>query len=185
MPHLYGERVLLREYRAEDLPAMRAWANDERTTRTLSTRYWSPQSAENVGEYFERMTRSVGGAAYFVIADKRDERYLGQIDLFSIDWKLRCGTLGMLIAEESLRGQGYGGEALGLLLRYAFLTLGLERVELEVYAGNTRARRCYERAGFTLEGVKRHAYYLDGAFCDVAVMSVLSGEWRSRALTGG
>ena len=37
----------------------------------------------------------------------------------------------------------------------------------------------YERAGFRQEGVKRHAFMLDGAFTDLAVMAVLAGEWRA------
>ena len=69
-------------------------------------------------------------------------------------------------------------EALLLLERLAFLTLGLERLELEVRMDNAAARRCYERAGFQLEGVKRHAFFSDGAFCDVGIMSILRQEYR-------
>ena len=58
------------------------------------------------------------------------------------------------------------------------LGLGLERLELEVRMDNAAARRCYERAGFQLEGVKRHAFFSDGAFCDVGIMSILRQEYR-------
>lgn len=180
MPHLTGERIRLREYRQEDLGAMRAWVNDEQTVGSLSTLYWAPQSSSNTADALDRAMHSLGNAAYFVIADRVDDHYLGQIDLYAIDWKLRCGTLGMVIGHENQRGKGYGAEALALLLRYSFLTLGLERVELEVNQENQRAVRCYQKAGFVLEGVKRHAFYHNGAFCDVAVMSVLAGEWRER-----
>ena len=54
----------------------------------------------------------------------------------------------------------------------------LERLELEVRMDNAAARRCYERAGFQLEGVKRHAFFSDGAFCDVGIMSILRQEYR-------
>ena len=95
-----------------------------------------------------------------------------------MDWRLRCGKLGMVIAGAENRGRGYGTEALLLLERLAFLTLGLERLELEVRMDNAAARRCYERAGFQLEGVKRHAFFSDGAFCDVGIMSILRQEYR-------
>ena len=74
-----------------------------------------------------------------------------------------------------------GAEALALMERFAFLTLGLERLELEVHMENASARRCYEKAGFLLEGVKRHAYFNDGRFSDVGVMSVLREEYGARA----
>ena len=42
---------------------------------------------------------------------------------------------------------------------------------------NAAARRCYECAGFRLEGVKRHAFFANGAFCDVGIMSILREEY--------
>ena len=76
-------------------------------------------------------------------------------------------------------GRGLGQEAIGILLDYAFGMLGLERVELEVAQENARAIRCYERAGFRTEGVKRHAFMVDGQYSDLVVMSVLASEWRA------
>lgn len=105
---------------------------------------------------------------------------MGQMDMFRVDWRLRCGELGMVIASRENRGKGLGQEALALMKRFAFLTLGLERLELEVHMDNAAARRCYEKAGFLLEGVKRHAYFNDGRFSDVGVMSVLREEYDGR-----
>jgi len=51
--------------------------------------------------------------------------------------------------------------------------LRIERVELEVFAGNDRARRLYERHGFVVEGVRRGARKLDGRREDVIVMGRL------------
>lgn len=180
MPRLIGERLMLREYRVEDMPAIRRWVNDENTTRFLSTRFWPAQTMADTEEFMQRMLQSSVQACNFVIADKADESYLGQLDMFRLDWKLRCGELGMVVGNEENRGRGYGAEALGLMLRYAFMTLGLERVELEVDMGNDRARRCYASAGFVSEGVKRHAYFRDGAFCDIGILSVLREEWFAR-----
>ncbi len=180
MPRVVGDTVMLREYRQEDLPEIRKWVNEEETTRFLSSRFWPPQSLLDTQQFLENMMQSSHSGSNFVIADQKDERYLGQLDLFRLDWKLRCGELGMVIGAKEDRGRGVGTEALGLLFRHAFWTLGLERVELEVDMGNHGAIRCYEKAGFVLEGVKRHAYFRDGGFVDLGVFSVLAGEWRQR-----
>ncbi len=177
MPRLLGQHIQLREYRADDLEAICQWVNDEATTRLLSTAYWPPQTLVDTEEFLQRMLQSSHNAFNFVIADREDGRYLGQLDLFTVDWRLRCGKLGMVIGSAENRGRGYGTEALLLLERLAFLTLGLERLELEVRMDNAAARRCYERAGFQLEGVKRHAFFAHGAFCDVGMMSILREEY--------
>ncbi len=177
MPRVIGETVMLREYRQEDVPEIRKWVNDQETTKYLSTLFWPAQSMVDTQQFMDRMLESSHMACNFVIAEKTTEAYLGQLDLFRLDWKLRCGELGMVIGNAANRGRGVGTEALGLLLRHSFLTLGLERVELTVDMGNRQALRCYEKAGFVAEGVKRHAYFRDGAFCDIGMMSVLREDW--------
>ena len=180
MPRVLGDRVMLREYRQEDLPEIRKWVNDSQVTRFLSTIFWPPQTMADTQQFLDRMLESSHAGCNFVIADRQSERYIGQLDLFRLDYKLRQGELGMVIGDGGDRGRGLGAEALRLLLSHAFLTLGLERVELQVDMDNVAARRCYEKAGFVMEGVKRHAYYRDGAFCDLGMLSVLRGEWLAQ-----
>lgn len=180
MPHLTGKTIILRDYRREDVPFIRQWVNDPEAVKFLSTNFWFPQSTTDTDGFVDRMMSPSQFSACYVIADKADESYIGQIDIFRIDWKLRQGEVGMVIGREVDRGRGVGTEALELLEEYAFQTLGLERLELEVHMQNERARRCYERAGFVMEGVKRHAYYSDGAFQDLGMLSILRGEWQQR-----
>ena len=66
------------------------------------------------------------------------------------------------------------------LLRYAFDTLGLRRVELTVFAENSRARLCYLKAGFIEEGVARQKTWKNGKFHDIVSMAVLRDEWAKR-----
>lgn len=178
MPRLMGEHIMLREYKAEDLVDIRRWVNEPMTAKFLSTRYWSPQTMVNSEAYLNRMLQGSPNGYYFVIADLENERYLGQMDMFRVDWLLRCGELGMIIGLPEERSKGYGTEALGLMEKFAFQTLGLERLELDVNMENMGAQRCYVKAGFFLEGVKRHAYYSEGKYCDVGMMSILKDEWQ-------
>ncbi|MEU3963962.1 GNAT family protein [Streptomyces buecherae] len=64
------------------------------------------------------------------------------------------------------RGRGAGPEAIRPLLDYAF-----DRVWLEVFAFNDRARHAYARRGFRLEGRLRHALYWAGERHDTLVMA--------------
>lgn len=178
MPHIIGENIMLREYREEDLPAIRAWVNDEETTRYLSGTFRAAQSVANTQDFLQRMMQGNGAfASNFVIADRATQDYIGQVDFFQISWPTRCGTIGMVVGKKEMRGRGVGTEALKLLVRYGFLTLGLERAELDVHQDNARAIRCYENAGFRHEGRKRHAVFTDGRFRDLLQLSVLRDEW--------
>lgn len=109
MPRLLGERVMLREYKADDIGDIRKWVNDAETTRYLSTRFWPPQTMVDSEEFLSRMLQSSHSAYNFVIADRGDERYIGQLDMFQVDWRLRCGELGMVIGSASDRGHGWAG----------------------------------------------------------------------------
>ena len=178
MPRVIGKRIMLREYRSEDFSHIRKWVNDEETVRYLSSRFWPAQTEVDTQEFLSRMLQSSHNAYNFVIADKADESYIGQLDIFRVDWRLRQGEIGLVIGRKEVRGRGYAVEALKLLQEFAFMTLGLERLELEVHMENKSALKCYDKAGFVLEGIKRHAFYSEGRFCDLGMMSILRSEWE-------
>ncbi len=76
-------------------------------------------------------------------------------------------------------GRGYGGDALNLILRYAFAELSLHRVGLEMIATNARAIRVHERAGFQHEGRIREAVHRDGSRVDLLLMGMLRRDWEA------
>src|SRR5512139_2094754 len=86
----------------------------------------------------------------FIIEENRDFRKpVGQISLYNIDWDLRQGEFGrLLIGEEEAKGMGIAKEASGLLLDYAFTTLGLSQIELVVKHNNEAAISIYRAYGF-------------------------------------
>lgn len=69
-------------------------------------------------------------------------------------------------------------EAKYLLLRHAFDTLGLTRVELKTDAINARSRAAILRIGATEEGtLRRHTRTWDGRLRDSVYFSVIAEEW--------
>lgn len=83
------------------------------------------------------------------------------------------GRLGMGLLPEA-RGKGLGRRLMQAAI-HAARERGMERIELEVFASNTRAIRLYESAGFVHEGVKRRARKLDGEYDDNVMMALLPG----------
>jgi RimJ/RimL family protein N-acetyltransferase len=77
-------------------------------------------------------------------------------------------------------GKGFGSLLLRLLLDWVYRETETHRVDLDVFRDNPRARRAYEKAGFTAEGLLRDYHRRpDGSFASMWLMSILRPEWRS------
>lgn len=74
------------------------------------------------------------------------------------------------------RGRGYGTEAQRLLAEYLFAYTRFERLEAGTDVTNVAEQRSLEKAGFTREGVLRHAQWRAGAFHDIVQYSRLRGD---------
>ncbi|AJY73715.1 GNAT family N-acetyltransferase [Paenibacillus beijingensis] len=179
MSYLTGERIVLRDYRMEDLPYIRKWANDAEITGMLSDIFLYPQTTHDTESYLKMMVEGDPDNKGYIIAFKDSLEYIGQIDLHKLDWKNRFASMGIVIGRKDLLGQGYGREAIGLLTGFVFDSLNLNRLELDVYEFNERAYRCYVGCGFKEEGRMRQRLFRSGKYWDVIKMSILAEEYRS------
>jgi len=94
--------------------------------------------------------------------------------LRDIDRDHKKAEYGIFIGEREAMGRGYGSQAAELMIRYSFEKLGLHKLMLRVLAGNDRARKSYERAGFVQEAYLRDEVYLAGRYRDVILMAVIN-----------
>lgn len=177
MARILGKRIMLREYKKEDLICMRKWVNNYNITKYLSDIFLYPHTLNETEKFLNSILEGNNKDKNFIIANKDTEEYLGQIDLLKIDWKNRLGVLGIVLGEESNLGKGYGEEAIKLLLDYSFNKLNLNRVELWLHDFNKRAYKCYLKCGFKEEGRKRNSFYLDGKYTDYILMGILKDEF--------
>lgn len=74
---------------------------------------------------------------------------------------------------DRFQGRGIGRSLFEHLLDLADNYLALTRVQLEVWADNTRAIHLYESLGFELEGRRRNAVLRRGQYVDVLIMGRL------------
>ncbi len=181
-PLIHGRRVWLRPSERTDLPTFVRWFNDAGITRYLSAK--DPMSLAGEERWFEGMLARQGKDAYhFVICLLEDDRPIGTTGFFAIDHVDGNAAVGIMIGEPDLLGHGLGTDALRALLDFGFGELRLERIWLEVYDFNARARRSYEKCGFVLEGTLRRAIYRRGEYHDVHLMAILREEWAAPPAT--
>jgi RimJ/RimL family protein N-acetyltransferase len=87
----------------------------------------------------------------------------------------RAFNVGIALVPEH-RGRGHGAEAQRQLAAYLFAHTTVERLEASTDVDNLAEQRALERAGFTREGVLRHAQFRDGGFHDMVLYSRLRGD---------
>lgn len=175
MGRLIGENIVLREYRAEDLSALRAWVNDNEITKYLAGTYRRPQTWEQTEQWLDRRLNGDAGGEGFVISDKETGKYLGQIDLMMIDPIARKAEMAIVLMK-SAQKKGYALESIRLILDYAFGVMNLNRVWLKCAEENEPAVRCYERAGFKIEGVLRNDLFIGGKYQNALIMGILKND---------
>ncbi len=183
-PTLTGKQVVLRPLTVDDVPAVMATGMDPEVRRLTGThrRFTSQQVLGAVTDWLGREDR-----VDMAVIDKASGDYIGEATLNELDTdNLSCNFRIALGSKHT--GQGLGTEATRLLLSYAFDTVGVHRVELEVFAFNPRARRVYEKVGFVYEGTRRQALRWRGEWVDALVMAMLVDDWaiqRVSAATDG
>lgn len=107
---------------------------------------------------------------------------VGTAGFSSLDRRHRQATYGIAIFAAGARGRGVGTAVTRLVLRHAFETMGLHRVDLRVLETNLGAIRCYERCGFVREGIELETAFLEGRWVSDIRMRLLEGEYRALCL---
>jgi RimJ/RimL family protein N-acetyltransferase len=168
---LQGNRVCLRAAKREDMDALWRYNNDVEVELAGGGDPPMPQSLERLLAEFDADAGKGGrNGASFVI--EADGRCIGQCALFQFDETARTAALGITIGDKAYWGQGYGREAVQLLLDYAFRLRNLRRVWLTVNGRNERAIRAYRACGFVEEGRQREHVWSSGAYDDLVYMAV-------------
>jgi len=86
-----------------------------------------------------------------------------------------------IISEE--RGNGYGSEAVKLVVDHLFLNQDIQRVQAVASIENIAIQRVLEKNGFTFEGVIRKKRFHMGAWSDSSLFSIVREEWSNQAQT--
>jgi RimJ/RimL family protein N-acetyltransferase len=84
----------------------------------------------------------------------------------------------VLVGDTAERGKGYCQGMVRALLAIAFNEMNLHRVSLGLYSFNQAALKCYQKAGFTIEGTMRDVKLFEGEYWSLIEMGILEDEWR-------
>lgn len=165
-----GQRVTLRAVERDDIPHIHAYNNDLEVELAGGGDPPYPQSLARAFADFDNQSGQ-GGRDGPSFAIEADGRLIGVCALFNQDATARTAELGITIGDKTYWGQGYGREAVELLVDYGYQMLNLRRIWLRVNGRNERAIRAYKSAGFVEEGRQRKHVWSNGAYDDMVLMA--------------
>jgi len=158
-----GKNLYLRKLGAGDLDRTWEWLHRPDIYSKIGVQV--PFTKEQQQRWFEAL-QDDSSKMVFAICRNSDDAHIGNVSLDMIDRRYRNARLSIFLADESVRGKGFGSEALMLLERYAFDDLGLHKMWCKTDAGHPDVLRFYEKLGFSQEGVLREHEFKDAHYVD-------------------
>jgi ribosomal-protein-alanine N-acetyltransferase len=177
LPTIEGRQVRLRWLTDADVDALHRVFSDPRVMR-----YWlTPPFADRAAAvaYLAQIRAGFADQTLFQwgVARREDDAVIGTCTLFRFEPLHRRAELGYALAFDSWK-QGRMSDALRALLRFAFDTLGLHRIEADVDPRNAASIALLARLGFEQEGLLRQRWHVNGELQDALFFGLLAPEWR-------
>jgi ribosomal-protein-alanine N-acetyltransferase len=106
-----------------------------------------------------------------------DDRFVGEVTLSSIQrGPFQNGSIGYWI-DQDVAGRGLTPEAVVVVLRFAFETLRLHRIEVAIIPRNRASRRVVDKLDMRTEGVALGFLEINGEWEDHVRYAMTSEEW--------
>jgi ribosomal-protein-alanine N-acetyltransferase len=181
LPALANGDVVLRPAALSDYSSWRRLRDDSRAHLTRWEPDWRDDEASFAGfktrlRFQERQHRTGAGLFLFVLLRATDE-LIGGVSLCDMQrHSARSATLGYWIGAPYLR-RGYGLMSVNAVLRHAFATLRLNRVEAACQPGNVASRALLAKAGFREEGLARDYLFINGAWRDHVLFALTARDY--------
>jgi RimJ/RimL family protein N-acetyltransferase len=116
----------------------------------------------------------------FTIIDKSSGNPIGSTSFGNISERDKRIEIGWTWISKEFQGKGINGQIKYLMLKYAFETIDIERVEIKTDVLNLPARKALLRIGAKEEGVLRsHSLMTHGRRRDTIYYSILRSEWEA------
>ncbi|MDR1865742.1 MAG: GNAT family N-acetyltransferase [Bacteroidales bacterium] len=172
--------ITLRAVEPEDLSLMYLWENDRTVWQASNTLV--PFSRYQLRRYIESDPSDIHAHRQLrMMIDLHGTtplRTVGAVDLFDFDPIHERAGLGILIASEDDRRQGFASEAIRLMIEYGRNVLFLHQIYCKIAASNTASIRLFERAGFKNAGRKKDWLKTSGGWEDELFLQLIIEENR-------
>lgn len=164
MATLHGKNSNLRALEPEDLDFLFSTENNESFWEISGTQ--TPYSKYILQKYIENAHQDIYEAKQyrFVICNTQNTP-VGMIDLFDFNPQHKRVGVGILILPE-YQGEGFGSEALEMIIDYAFTYLNAHQIFANITADNKSSINLFEKFNFKKIGIKKDWIFADTHYKD-------------------
>lgn len=114
----------------------------------------------------------------FVTIDKKTDKVIGSTRLFRCNDKDKAIELGHTFITPDFQRSYVNSHAKYLMLKHAFESLNISRVEICTHENNQQSRSAITRIGGHFEGIlRKHRRSPNGDFRNTAMFSIIDDEW--------
>jgi [ribosomal protein S5]-alanine N-acetyltransferase len=149
---LNTQRLVLREFRASDYPAMQAYAGDAEVTRFTS---WGPNTPEMTASvlhaWLEEKDKTPRVEWPIAIVRRSDGLLIGGTGVGQVDWQTGTAVFGYVL-QRAVWGGGFATEAGSAIVAWAFGTLGLRSLIAHCEPSNRASLHVLNKLGFLQTG---------------------------------
>ncbi|MDG1334170.1 MAG: GNAT family N-acetyltransferase [Crocinitomicaceae bacterium] len=139
--------IALRLPQISDAAAILSWENNPDNWDVSDND--SPYSLEDIIRLIESFQSTERPQQLRFIIHSKDI-LLGAVDIFDINYENKSGAIGILIAEEEFRKQGYASKALELIEAEA-RKLGIHRLTALIHSDNVKSQKLFEKMGYLID----------------------------------
>lgn len=175
LPTLHASSFVLREVEAGDAEPLAAAISTDEVARFIAP---PPPNAAAFRSFIAHAIaqRQEGRLACLAVAPAPSNRAIGIFQVCSLSQSFDDAEWGFALAAEYWGTQVFA-EAAQLVVEFAFLALGVRRLEARVAVRNGRANGALRKLGAVQEGLLRSSFLSHGAYMDQALWTILAEEW--------
>ncbi|HEV2529539.1 MAG TPA: GNAT family protein [Thermomicrobiales bacterium] len=175
---LVGPRVYLRPLELSDAQGMSLGQRAE--TETFFDEGRAMISVARYRQHIRSLSKEdLPDKVRFAVCLREDDRHIGSVGLWPINHRHRVAETESFFHDVASRNHGYGSEAKGLLLAYAFDTLGLHALHSWVWGPNERSANALRKQGYRECGRLAWAGTKNGQYTHAFCFDLLADEWRA------
>src|SRR3954447_4178612 len=181
LPVLAGTTVKLRELRASDAVSLFTLLTTEEVSRFISPPPTSVDGFERFIAWTLRQ-RTAGTYACFAVTIDSTDTAIGIFQLRQLEPGFGTAEWGFAIGS-AYWGTGIFQEGAELLVKFAFNTVGVHRLEARAAVQNGRGNGALRKIGAVQEGVLRRSFLKNGEYHDQVLWSILDEDWAAAQST--
>lgn len=174
MPFLIGHKIRLRAIEPEDIDQLMQWENNIDNWEVSGT--ITPFSRNLLQQYINNAHLDIYQIGQLRLMIQEGEETIGTIDIFDFDAFNQRAGIGILIGDQSKRGNGFASESLRLVKKYCFDHLGLTQLYCNILVDNELSLNLFKKAGFEITGTRHKWIRSGGVYKDQHFLQLFRNE---------